>query len=591
MSSCRPCIGPCRKEILGFTLHSLADAQKYRGTTVVNGSLEIQIINPHQNISNELTAAFGRIEEITGSLKISRSTGINNLHFFKSLKIIGGDKFDGHNASLVVIDNPNISDLFSPSQNITIKRGRFFFHYNPKLCFWKIKELGDRTGVKNFMDVEVHPESNGDRVACHVVQIVIKVDKISQNHANISWGHYIPGVGEQLISYLLSYIATDRKDITYETNNCGNRLWTLVDVPVPKNDSAVVRATISGLQPYTKYAVYVKTLSIINNRTFKPIGQSQIIFFQTENSRPTEPVNVHSFAVSTSEIIVKWSPPERSNGPIGHYIVKGYLRNNDPNLPIYRNYCKHDIDDKEEVLEIVPQVTEKPVPNDSSCCRKEDSKMRRYEDTTKKPQMTKLLENLCTENREDSLDANNCASYKYTIGESEFQNAVDGIPYIAALDKRIEDEHKGPLDDKKTRKYNGLYYSFVFNVSAERNEYIISNLKHFSMYTISVQVCSSPLSDGSVLCSFVQYTRSRTMKKPAADNVENLRANVYNSSVTVSWDPVKDPNGLTVAYIVQYINTKVQGTKVDECIPNDPAVYEHGRSFKYHISNLNPGWC
>lgn len=70
------------------------------------------------------------------------------------------------------MDNQNLVELWdwesrNPSE-IQINRGRIFFHFNPKLCLYRIKQLQTKLGdsFKDVDDLEVAPNSNGDKIAC-----------------------------------------------------------------------------------------------------------------------------------------------------------------------------------------------------------------------------------------------------------------------------------------------------------------------------------------------------------------------------------------------------------------------------------------
>lgn len=47
-----------------------------------------------------------------------------------------------------------------------IGNGKIFFHFNPKLCLDKITSLQKKLGIEKVDDLEVAPNSNGDKVAC-----------------------------------------------------------------------------------------------------------------------------------------------------------------------------------------------------------------------------------------------------------------------------------------------------------------------------------------------------------------------------------------------------------------------------------------
>lgn len=128
-----------------------------------------------ETVVKELETALSDVEEIDGSLKIVRSFPIVSLSFFRKLKIIRGHRSDpserdriSEQYSLYVMDNQNLQDLFP--NNVTIEKGRLFFHFNPKLCFSSILALKDHTlelkNEKTLAPNDVAANSNGDKVAC-----------------------------------------------------------------------------------------------------------------------------------------------------------------------------------------------------------------------------------------------------------------------------------------------------------------------------------------------------------------------------------------------------------------------------------------
>jgi insulin receptor len=71
--------------------------------------------------------------------------------------------------ALIVRDNQNLQELWdwsSKPKGLKIKQGKLFFHFNPKLCIYKIKKLQENSGLPNYTDSEVARDSNGDKVAC-----------------------------------------------------------------------------------------------------------------------------------------------------------------------------------------------------------------------------------------------------------------------------------------------------------------------------------------------------------------------------------------------------------------------------------------
>lgn len=574
MITCRVCKDRCRKIGKSAIIRHISDAQVFRGTTVVNGALEFQIRNGNPNIMQELTEAFGLIEEITEYVKVTHSFPITSLSFFKKLKVIKGEKLDINNASLVVLDNPNLSNLFPPTQKIDIHNGRLFFHYNPKLCMSKIEQLGEMVGIKDFSSLEVQPESNGEKVACNIVNINITVKEKGSNYVDLIWDSYRPPKEQQLLSYLLSYIETENENITYEANACGNNTWQIVDVDIPKGNSLLLKTVskhISGLKPYTKYAVYVKTFTTRNesftnsfgkSSASNPVGQSEIIFFRTKSDIPSMPTDVVSTSISDTEIMVKWNRPEQPNGPIGYYIISGSLKPDDAEFLSARDYCKHGLISETEVVEVQEVTAKVPIvgSSSSSCCSKDESA---------KPQTSKKFEILCDKN----LDISHVSvgSRNYCI--------LNGYNELNEIERKSVNESSLDIDEEKL---------LVFNVSANESSFRLKNLRHFSLYTVSVAACGVKVQDDLQMCSSVQYTNSRTKKRENADDVVNVVTHVTNNSIVeVSWDTVRDPNALTLSYTIEYTNLDVKDAKKStECIP----YVGRGEERKTHdIKNLSPG--
>ncbi len=90
----------------------------------------------------ELQQNLVDIEVIEEYLKIARSHPILSLSFFKNLKRIDGKRLESNRNALIVWENQNLQELFDENQTIAIGgNGKLFFHFNPKLCFNKIKKL------------------------------------------------------------------------------------------------------------------------------------------------------------------------------------------------------------------------------------------------------------------------------------------------------------------------------------------------------------------------------------------------------------------------------------------------------------------
>jgi len=531
---------------------------------------------------NELADAFGLIEEITEYVKITHSFPITSLDFFKKLKVIKGEILDINNASFVVLDNPNLSSLFPPSQNITIERGRLFFHYNPKLCLSKIEQFGKTVNITNFTDLEVQPESNGDKVACNIVNINITIKKRDADSVILSWDSYKPSEGQQLLNYLLNYIETENENVMYEANACGNNTWQIVDVGTSRNST--VSKHITNLKPYTKYAAYVKTFTARNKNSFiSPVGQSEIIFFRTKSAIPSVPTNVSTTVISDSEILLKWAPPMYPNGPIGYYMISSTIQSDDEELIASRDYCTDTLISEIEKEEIHEVTIKTPlISNPNSCCSK---------DASAKLAISKQFEIFCHGNMTISYLSpgwkDHCVFNTYNSPDSKFYDLENNLSSAQERQKTVMNVSSSTtgsnvainrMDDE----------TVIYNVTAERNSYHLEKLRYYSLYTITIAACGVKVDGDTPMCSSIQYANARTKMRPNADDIHNVKVHVSNDTIVeVIWESVRDPNAFTVSYTIEYTNLDVKDAKKStECIP-----YANRRQ-KYnnhYIRNLSPG--
>lgn len=346
-SSCKKCDGPCLKECTGASVDSIASAQKLRGCTHIIGSLEIQI-RGGKNIVKELEDSLSMIEEIDGYLKIVRSFPLISLNFLKNLKVIRGNSLDNGKYTLAVLDNQNLQELWSWSTHPPIKilshdgRAKVFFHFNPKLCLHEIERLRKETGLAEFTDLEVAPNSNGDKVACNVTELKIEVTKKNSMAALIEWEEFQHHDPRSLLGYVVYSIEAPSENITmYDGRDaCGGDGWRVDDVSASDssdNEKHRVTHIFTMLKPYTQYAFYVKTYTIATERSG---AQSKVIYFTTLPDAPSQPRSLSIWSNSSSELVISWLPPLRKNGNLTHYKIIGRWDRDDPAFVAQRNYCE-----------------------------------------------------------------------------------------------------------------------------------------------------------------------------------------------------------------------------------------------------------
>lgn len=66
------------------------------------------------------------------------------------------------------LDNQNLRELWDWSKhNLTIQRGRMFFHYNSKLCMSEIQKMAEVTGTsQRNQKNDIALRTNGDQASC-----------------------------------------------------------------------------------------------------------------------------------------------------------------------------------------------------------------------------------------------------------------------------------------------------------------------------------------------------------------------------------------------------------------------------------------
>lgn len=214
--TCSPCEGPCRSHCESAIIDSIGNAQHLRGCTHIDGPLEIQIRSQGGvNIVKELEQSLSSIVEIKGYLKVVRSFPLLSFNFLKNLKVIRGDTLESDNYALIVMDNQNLQDLWESNHTLEILKGKLFFHFNPKLCFAKIENLKKMVKEEfTFVDEDVARSSNGDKIACNVTTLDVKVIRNRYFGVVIEWPKLVFEDQRSLLGYIVYYTAAPFQNVT-----------------------------------------------------------------------------------------------------------------------------------------------------------------------------------------------------------------------------------------------------------------------------------------------------------------------------------------------------------------------------------------
>uniref|UniRef100_A0A8B9F5Y2 Tyrosine-protein kinase receptor n=1 Tax=Amazona collaria TaxID=241587 RepID=A0A8B9F5Y2_9PSIT len=547
---CTPCAGPCPK-VCDYgkekTIDSVTSAQELRGCTVVNGSLVINIRGGN-NIAAELEANLGLIEEISGYLKIRRSYALVSLSFFRKLHLIRGETLEAGNYSFYALDNQNLRQLWDWSKhNLTIARGKLFFHYNPKLCLSEIHKMEEISGTKGRQERnDIALKTNGDQASCE--NELLKFSSIRTSHDKIllKWEPYWPPDFRDLLGFMLFYKEAPYQNVTEFDGQdaCGSNSWTVVDVdPPPRSNEPKAQAQpgwlLRGLKPWTQYAVFVKTLVTFSDERRTYGAKSEIIYVQTNATVPSVPLDPISVSNSSSQIILKWKPPSEPNGNITHYLVFWQQQAEDNEL-YELDYCLKGLKlpsrtwsppFESEDPQKYNQSENEDVSGECCSCPKTDSQIQKE---LEESAFRKTFENYL----HNEVFVPRPSRKRRDLGS--VANATVVIPTITSSPNNSAAQLENAEEQKPFEKVKS------------KESLVISGLRHFTGYRIELHACNHDAQESR--CSVAAYVSARTMPEAKADDIVGPVTHelVEKNTVHLKWQEPKEPNGLIVLYEVNY---------------------------------------
>ncbi|KAJ7308412.1 hypothetical protein JRQ81_008957 [Phrynocephalus forsythii] len=538
---CSPCAGLCPK-ICDLekekVIDSVTAAQELRGCTIVNGSLIVNI-RGGSNIAAELEANLGLIEEISGYLKIRRSYALVSLSFFRKLRLIrgqdleAGPKFRGSlpgfgwgawHGFACRGNNGNLRKLWDWSKhNLTIARGKLFFHYNPKLCLAEIHKLEEISGTKGRQEKnDIALKTNGDQASCENEVLRFSFIKTSSDKIVLKWEPYWPLDFRDLLGFMLFYKEAPFRNVTEFDGQdvCGSNSWTVVDIDPPSRptDGKPVSYPgwlLRGLKPWTQYAIFVKTLVTYSDERKTYGAKSDIIYVQTNASVPAVPTDPISVSNSSSQIILKWKPPTDPNGNITHYVVSWMQQSEDREL-YELDYCMKGLKVPSRAWSPPLESEDAPKPNQTEseevsgkccACPKTDS------------QIQKELEE---------------SAFRKT-----FENYLHNEVFAEGPGRRGQRHHRAPaVLGSANGSATAPDEAQLFEMVVLKESVVISSLRHFTGYRIEIQACNR---EAPKECGVATYVSARTMPEGEPLLTVHLR-----------WQEPREPNGLIILYEVNY---------------------------------------
>ncbi|XP_008479213.1 insulin-like peptide receptor [Diaphorina citri] len=538
-TSCVPC-PDCPKVCKGVHVKSIEVARSTKGCTVINGSLGIQIqTGDSEVVHQELEKGLGMITNITGHLKISHSLPIQSLSFLKSLQsihgereIIRGDTSESSvysNYSLIVWDNPNLQELWGWSNlpdgqrpKFEIKKGKILFHDNPKLCLDKIYELINVTNITYDSDFDVLKESNGDEFICgfsNLALVVLNKTDVSIRF-QLNENEKVPDNQR----YVLFYMKADNGMYTdFDTvGSCSASGWKFKDI-----NSKNKTVEVMNLEPATEYAFFVK---IYNSQR---IVRSNISLQTTLPTKPSIPYQFEVVRVNSSSVTLRWGEPKHPHGILEKYVIKAYYQDYDKDYLDTRNYCVDKLRDLSDStyaashLMRFAKTTRKPL---KECCGKFpcDFDHESFQYMTSQMQLIQQCDNYI---------------FKY-LQYNDLHKAYGGdLPSLGNISSRLPDREENDVlypETSYTMVGLGHFRSIVFTISACRKEQKDKFL---------------PYDPEEGRCSEETLVMSRTEVDHLADTIpaDSLNFEMINASaLRIRWHPPSRPNGIIVAYNIEY---------------------------------------
>uniref|UniRef100_A0A8D3C1B7 Tyrosine-protein kinase receptor n=1 Tax=Scophthalmus maximus TaxID=52904 RepID=A0A8D3C1B7_SCOMX len=548
--TCLPCAGLCPKLCVGNkTVDSVTSAQALRGCTVLHGNMIIKIRGGN-NIAAELEASLGQIEEITGYLTVRRAYALVSLSFLRKLRIIRGEHLETDIYAFYALDNQNLRELWDWSKhNLTIQRGRVFFHYNSKLCMSEIRKMEDVTGTKDRNQKnDIAVRNNGDQASCETKMLKFTVVKTTSNMIMLKWEPFWPLDFRDLLGFMVLYKEAPYKNVTEFDGQdaCGSNSWAIADVDPPSRSTDGKKAEDPGhlirtLRPWTQYAIMVKTQLSASDEHQVHGAKSEIIYVRTNASKPSVPLDPISSSNSSSQIILKWKPPTSPNGNITHYRVICRKQAEDSDLYKF-DYC---LQGQYPQVAASDSQTNEPTSGGKCCaCPKTDNQLKKeQEEIEYRKTFENYLHNEVFESRYTSLIVIKCHNF------------------------------------------------FIFSAQVElkvflKESTVISNLHHFTSYKIEIMACNHPTD--LKRCSMATYVSARTMPEEKADEIPGPVTHEIVTAeapyVLIKWNTPRSPNGLIILYEVFY--RKVGDTEVHTACVSRPAYLKLGGT---KLSLVQPG--
>nr|XP_058940896.1 putative insulin-like peptide receptor [Pocillopora verrucosa] len=585
-------------------IDSLETLNKYKGCTEIDGNLIIKIRGSGgSGIGTQLEENLGQIEKVKGYIVIRESASLTSLNFFKNLREIRPRKFFhlynlyNERYALAIRDNPKLEALWPFQQNLTIIEGGIMVHLNPYLCPSQITPLINDILKWNRNDsnrvLDISDTTNGNAVACNVRKINVTVEEITLPRCNsgcvkVEWDDAIINDDyRNVLFYTLSYREAPNRQITEYTDvdacsSDSGDIWTRIDHTVPPPEVNVSRGlitkrrkierTIRELKPYQLYAFQVEAVVLKNDG-----AKSDLVFVMTKESKPSQPVGLEANYLNSSALLVTWEPPLFPNGNITKYIVS-YEISTYSAWKADLDWCSRQVFSNRLGGNNNGEGSTDNTPDGNcvtnltcTCDDKEEEKMKPEKQSAlfAKEFQDVLYKTLFTKTEDDNEPPTNktvLATTAPTTGLNQpncSNNAQNPMcqPTTAPSGKKTTSSKLSSTSVKPTSMrptVPATKPNASLAVDGNVNKIPLTNLRHFSDYTITVCACTKV---GCATGSSCATTKGMTNKNETADNLgAPLKVNMDNNTgeFRLTWVSPKDPNGVVLKYDIKITQSDSQ---------------------------------
>ncbi|KAF7660839.1 hypothetical protein LDENG_00273910 [Lucifuga dentata] len=582
---CSACDGLCDKICEEKVIDSMDAAQSLKGCTVIKGNLQINIRRGH-NMVAELESFTGLIQRVTGYVRIRHSHTLSSLAFLRSLRYIDGEELLDDMYAFSAFDNQQLQYLWDWKQhNLTIKTGKLFFRANPKLCMSEISKMWEKTGIQGHFDKSDF-RNNGDRASCESTILKFKSNSTSSTRIKLTWQRYRPNDYRDLISFIVYYKEAPFQNITeFEgQDGCGSNSWNMVDVELRLDKESDPGVLLSGLKPWTQYAVFVKAITLTVEDKHMPTSsaKSKVVYIHTSPSAPSMPQDVRAYSNSSTQLMVRWSAPVSPNGNQTYYLVRWQQQAEDREL-YQHNYCSKELkipiriaatgmgdqEDDTKPTKPDPDGTDK-----GPCCpcpkSVEDLEAEAADASYRKVFENFLHNSIFTPRPPDRRRRDLFGIANSTVSRrSQLQNNSTTVPPLTAAG------NSSTVDLEPSERE----FEFMEQSVTER-ELQISGLQPFTVYRVDIHACNRQV----LRCSAAEFVFSRTKPAEKADDIPGpVSWEGHEDWVFLRWPAPPRPNGLILMYEIKF--KLANEAEKHECVSGQMYQTQHG----VRLSNLSPG--